>query len=172
MRPGVVLLLLLLDAEYATGQVLGHLAAFNGVHTGLLEQVRPLEQLDVVVEFGSVLEAASPGEYGRHRVGRRLLALLVFAVVARDRAVSRFALDRLAIGTDEHRAHQTQRAVALSDHVRLHVAVVVLARPDEAAIGLEHLRDHVVDETMLIPDIELVELGLESIIFIQFVLRY
>jgi hypothetical protein len=45
----------------------------------------------------------------------------------------------------------------LCDHVRLHVAVVVLARPHEAALRLQHLRDHVVDETMLVPDLVLVE---------------
>ena len=36
-----------------------------------------------------------------HRIRRRLPTLLVLAVVTRDRAVRRFALDREAVGCDE-----------------------------------------------------------------------
>lgn len=41
--------------------------------------------------------------------------------------------------------------------VGLHVSVVVLAGPDEAAVRLHGLRHHVVDQTVLVPD----SLGLE-----------
>ena len=50
--------------------------------------------------------------------------------------------------------------VSLGDDIGLHVAVVVFARPDEAAGRLEHLRHHVVDETVLVPDAHVVELRL------------
>ncbi len=111
----------------------------------------------VAVELAAVLETARPCENARHRIGARLAALLMLAIVTRHGAMGRLGLDRLAVGTHEHRGHETERAVALCDHVRLHVAVVVLARPHEAALRLQHLRDHVVDETMLVPDLVLVE---------------
>ena len=40
----------------------------------------------------------------------------------------------------------------LGHGVRLHVSVVVLAGPDEAAVGLHALGHHVVDEPVLVPD--------------------
>lgn len=40
----------------------------------------------------------------------------------------------------------------LSDRVRLDISVVVLAGPDESSVRLHRLSDHVVNETMLIPD--------------------
>ena len=103
-------------------------------------------------------ESARPREYARDRVGRGLLALLVHAEVARDRAVSGLGLDRLAVRTQEDRGHEAERAEALRHAVRLHVAVVVLARPDEAAVHLERRGDHVVDETVLVQYL----LGLEE----------
>lgn len=45
----------------------------------------------------------------------------------------------------------------LRHRVRLHVSVIVLAGPDEAAVGLHGLGHHVVDQTVLVPD----SLGLE-----------
>lgn len=44
--------------------------------------------------------------------------------------------------------------------VRLHVPVVVLAGPDEAAVGLHGLGHHVVDQAVLVPDSFGLELGL------------
>ena len=61
------------------------------------------------------------------------------------RTVRGLGLDDLAIGCDELRGHHAKTAKALRKDVALYVAVVVLARPDEAARGLDGLRDHVVD---------------------------
>lgn len=50
----------------------------------------------------------------------------------------------------------------LRHRVRLHVSVIVLAGPDETAVGLHGLGHHVVDQTVLVPD----SLGLElSLVF-------
>ena len=76
----------------------------------------------------------------------------MLAVVPRDRAVRRFALDRAPVGRDQIRRQLSERAKALREHVRLHVSVVILRRPDEAAGGFDRLRDHVVYETMLVLD--------------------
>ena len=50
--------------------------------------------------------------------------------------------------------------LTLSKDVRLHVAVVVLAGPHEGAGGLEHLGYHVVNESVLVPDLQLLKLRL------------
>ena len=47
--------------------------------------------------------------------------------------------------------HHSQRSVSLSNRVRLHITVVVLAGPDEAALALHGLGDHVVYQTVLVP---------------------
>ena len=47
-------------------------------------------------------ETAGPSIDGSNWVGARLLALLVLAEVARDRAVRSFGLDGLAIRRDQH----------------------------------------------------------------------
>ncbi len=73
-------------------------------------------------------------------------------------SMSGLGLDGLAIRTDEHRGHHSEAAITLGNRVRLDVAVVVLASPDEAALGLHGLSHHVVNETVLVPDF----LGLEG----------
>ena len=76
----------------------------------------------------------------------------MFPVMSCDCSVGRLSLHGLAVRGDEHAGHETQGAVALGHDVRLDVAVVVLARPHEAAVGLERLGDHVVNQTVLVPD--------------------
>ena len=78
------------------------------------------------------------------------LALLMFAVMARHRAMRRFGLDRPAVGRHQHAGHQAERAEALRHRVRLHVAVVILARPDIAARPFQRRGHHVVDQPMLV----------------------
>ena len=67
----------------------------------------------------------------------------------------------LPSGRHEHRRHQAERAEALRDGVGLHVAVVVLAGPDVAALPLHRRGDHVVDEAVLVGEPGGLELGLE-----------
>ena len=61
------------------------------------------------------------------------LALLMLTVMPRHRAMSGFGLDRPAVRRHQHRGHQPQRAEALRHGVGLHIAVVVLAGPDDTA---------------------------------------
>ena len=90
-------------------------------------------QVRVVVKLGAVGQPQSRRRSKRWRWSRSLLALLVLAVVARDRAVGGLGLDGAAVRRHQHGGHQAKRAKALRYGVRLHVAVVVLARPDVAA---------------------------------------
>ena len=120
------------------------------------------------VELAAVGEAARPGEDRGDRVGRGLLALLVLAVVAGDRAVRGLGLDGLAVGRQQHRGHQAERAEALRHRVGLDVAVVVLAGPDEGAGPFQRRGHHVVDQAVLVGQaggLELVlELGVEHLL--------
>ncbi len=121
-------------------QVLGHVAGFDRVDADLLQRLGELLHVGRAVELAAVLEAAGPGEDRGDRVGRGLLALLVLAVVARHRAVRGFGFHHLAVRRQQHRGHQAERAEALRHRVGLHVAVVVLAGPDEAAGPLQRAR--------------------------------
>ena len=113
------------------------------------------------VELAAVGQALRPREDRGDRVGRRRLALLVLAVVPGHRAVRRLGLDRAAVRRHQHRRHQPERAEALRDGVGLHVAVVVLAGPDVAALPLQRGGDHVVDEPVLVREPGRLEVGLE-----------
>lgn len=53
-----------------------------------------------------------------------------------------------------------QRTETLSNGVGLHVAVVVLAGPDEATVGFHSVSDHIVDQTVLVHDARGFELRL------------
>ena len=105
-------------------------------------------------------ETARPGEDGGDRVGGGGVALLVLAVMTSDGAVGGLRLDGLAIGSHENGGHETERAVSLGDNVGLDVAIVVFAGPDEAAIGFDGEGNHVIDETMLVPETLSLELDL------------
>ena len=67
------------------------------------------------------------------------------------------SLDGLAVGCDELAGHHAEGTESLGEDVRLDVTVVVLARPDEATLGLNGLGNHVVDETVLVVDAGLLE---------------
>ena len=136
-------------------EVLGHLAALDRLDADPLERLGEAHDLGRVVELAAIFEAAGPGEDRGDRVGRGRLALLVHAVVAGDGAVRGLGLDRLAVGSHQDRGHQAERAEALRDQVRLDVAVVILAGPDELAAPLERGGDHVVDQAVLIFDASL-----------------
>ena len=93
----------------------------------------------------------------------------MLAVVAGDRAVSGFGLDGLAVGRHQHTGHQAEAAEALGDLIGLHVAVVVLAGPNELAAPLEGAGDHVVDQAVLIlyaggGELFLEALGIENLL--------
>ena len=46
----------------------------------------------------------------------------------------------------------------------MHVSIVVLASPDDAAVSLDDLCDHVVDESVLVVNALCFELGLELLL--------
>lgn len=134
-------------------EILGHDAVLvDDLHARRLKVLAERAQLVVAIELSTVQQSSRPREDGRDRVRRRLVALLPLTVVARHRPVCSLALDHVPVGCDQLARHHAQGAEALREDVRLHVAVVVLARPDEAARGLDRLRNHVVDQPVLVVD--------------------
>lgn len=51
-------------------------------------------------------------------------------------------------------------ALTLSQNVRLHISIVILAGPNKSSRRLENLGHHVVNKPVLIPDLQLVKLWL------------
>src|SRR3546814_14716292 len=107
------------------------MALFDRLDAAALHRLGELGHVGGAVEFAAILGPAGPGEDRRDRVGRSRLALLVHPVMARDGAVRRLGLDRLAVRRHQHRGHQPEAAEALRNLIRLDVAVVILARPHE-----------------------------------------
>ena len=143
------------------GEILCHETRFNCLNAYAFERCRKARQFLIVIKFRAMCETLSPSEDRGDRIGRGFLALLVFAIVARNGSVGRFCLNRLTIRCHEDRGHKAERAKALCDNVRLHVAIIVFARPHITARPFNRGRDHVVDQTMLISNTERLELALE-----------
>ena len=117
-----------------------------------------LDKCLVVVQFTTVGHTPGPCKDTGNRIGGSLSSLLVLSVMSSDCTVSSLGLHGLAVGRDENRSHETQWPVALSNNVWLDIAVVVLARPHKSSLWLQHLSDHVINETVLIPDAQSVEI--------------
>jgi len=98
-------------------EVLGHETRFHSIHHGFLERLCKACQLGVAIQLAAVLQPAGPCVDRRDGVGRGFLALLVLTIVAGDRAVGGFSLDRLAIGGHQHGCHQPERAEPLRNGV-------------------------------------------------------
>ena len=65
--------------------------------------------------------------------------------MARHRSVGRLELI-FPVRADEHGSHHCQRTESGRDHVAHHIAVVVLAGPDEAALGADDTGHRIVNE--------------------------
>lgn len=50
--------------------------------------------------------------------------------------------------------------LTLCKDIRLNVSVVVLARPHKSSRRLQHLGDHIIDKSVLVPDLQFVKLRL------------
>lgn len=120
---GIVLALRLASGK---GKILGHdTVNVDGVNASLLKALGEGNDIGGVVELTTLDETTGPGEDGSNGVGGGLVTLLVLTVVASDGAVGSLRLEGLAIGCDEDRGHETERAEALGDNVRLDITIVV-----------------------------------------------
>ena len=75
----------------------------------------------------------------------------------RDRAVRGLKFCR-AVRRDEHGGHHGERAERCGHHIAHHVAVIILAGPDEAALAMLMTRNGVVDQRVEIPQAKRLEL--------------
>ena len=112
-----------------------------------------------MIQFAALAERARPRENRRDGVGRRLLALQILVVVARDCTVRGFVL-KLAVRRNEHGGHHCQGAERRRHHVGHHVAIVVLARPDKPALAAHDARHGIINQRIEIGNARLLKLFL------------
>jgi hypothetical protein len=55
------------------------------------------------------------------------------------------------VRADQNGGHQTEGAVALGNNVGLDITIVVLASPYETTIGLDTVCNHIINESVFIP---------------------
>src|SRR3546814_14430467 len=113
------------------------MAIFDSLDADFLQRFGKADDVRRFIELAAIFESPRPCENGRDRVGRRGFALLVHPIMARHGAMGRFGFDSLAIWSHQNRGHKAQRAEALRNRIRLYVAVVIFACPDELAAPLE-----------------------------------
>lgn len=142
-------------------EILGHHSIYiNHFNTRGLKITTPLLECFILVKFGPEGETAGPREDARYRVGASLLALLVLSVMTSNSPVGSLRFYGLAVRGHQLRSHHAQRAKSLCEHIRLYVSVVVFACPYETTVGLNGLSDHVVNQSVLIPETLGFKLGL------------
>ena len=139
------------------GEVAGHDAGADRVEAGLFEPVREGFECRKLIQLAALFQRACPREDRRHRVGRGLFALEVAVIMLRDRAVRGLKFCR-AVWRDEHGGHHGERAERRGHHIAHHVAVIILAGPDEAALAADDAGDRVVDQRVEIPQAKRLEL--------------
>lgn len=110
------------------------------------------------IYFYFVHLTSSPCKDRSDWVGWCWFSLLVLTEVTSDCSVSGFRFNCLAVRAHQNRCHETQWSVSLSNNIRLDVTVIVLAWPHEFSARLQSLRNHIVDQTMFIPDFLVFEL--------------
>ena len=148
-------------------EVLGHLAAFDGFDADPFERFGEFDNFGVL-SAPAIAQPAGPGKDAGDGVGAGRLPLLVLAIVAGDGAVGGLGLDRLAIGVISTGSSGQGCRSPARPGVRLDVAVVILAGPDEFARPLERRGDHVVDQAVFVDDAGGGELVLEAFLLVDF----
>ena len=71
-----------------------------------------------------------------------------------------FTFDDGTIRSKKLAGHHAETSEALCKNVALYVSVIVLGGPDEPAGGLDSLCNHIINQTVLIIDSEILKLGL------------
>src|SRR6218665_1168927 len=106
-----------------------------------------------------MFEAPRPCKYRCYGIRAGRVAFLILTVMSCDSAMCCFRLHCLAIGTDQNGRHQAKTSVALSHNIGLHISIIVFAGPNKATFRFECLGDHIVNQTMLVPYLELLKLS-------------
>ena len=140
-----------------THEVLGHDARVERLDGSFLQLFTEVRERGQMIQLSALTQRAAPGEDGRHGVGAGLFALQILVIMPGDRAVRSLELE-VAVGRDEHARHHRKAAKRGADHVAHHVAVVVFASPDVAALGADHAGYRVVDQRVKVGEPRLIEL--------------
>ena len=133
------------------GQVAGDGAVRDGVQHGALQLVGEAAKRLVPVQLTPLAQGAGPGVDGGHGIGGGVLAPEPAVIVLGDGAVGGLVFVA-SLGVHQDAGHHGQGAEGGGDHVAHHVAVVVLQRPDHAAVGADDAGHGVVDQGIEIGD--------------------
>merc|ERR1712168_452019 len=71
-----------------------------------------------------------------------------------------FRLNSFPIRMNKNTGHQTQGSVTLCQCIRLYISIVILAGPHKTTSCFQTLRNHIINETMLVPDVQGIKLWL------------
>ena len=131
------------------GQILGEVTLLEHVQSRPLQAVGEAPQRGDAVQLAPLAQGARPGEHGGQRVGGDLLTPPPAVEMIGDGAVGGLVL-KAAVRGHQHAGHHGQGAGGGGDKVAHHVAVVVLARPDHAALTADDLGGDVVDKSIAV----------------------
>ena len=141
------------------GKVLVHYSVLHSLDGSLFQLVGVLAEGGDIVKLAPLAEGSRPCEDSSNGVCGGLFALEVVVVVTRYRAVSGLVLVN-AVGGNKYRGHKSQRTESRRQHIGHNVAVVVLARPNEATLGADHTRYNVVYQSIEVFDTRSLKPGL------------
>merc|ERR1719384_2457942 len=145
-------------------QILGHLTILNRFDTSCLQFVGKVCQFFIIIQCCSVFQTTCPCKDGCNWIRRCLLSLLPKSPMSCHCTMRSFGFLNLSI-----RGHQPQGSISLSQYIRLDIAIIILTSPNEGTIRLQHLRNHIINQSMLIPNAQIIKLCL--IILVKYILE-
>ena len=149
-------------------EILCHDAGVEGVEACILEFVAEFNEFGQSVNLAALAQSTTPGKDRSHGVSGCLLAFEVLVVVACHGTVGSLELE-FSIGRNENRGHHGQRSESGGDHIGHHVAIIVLAGPDIAALTPYHAGYRVIDECVEILKTKTFEVALVGLIhFVEY----
>src|SRR5699024_8506962 len=142
------------------GKILGHLSVLNGGDNRFLQLIRERRQLFVAVQLAPLSQGSRPGEDRSHGIGGRLFALQMAVIMSLHSAMRGLILV-ISVGRNKYGSHHGKRTESRGYHIAHHISVIILAGPDETALGFHYAGNNVVDEAVEISKSGFVKLLLE-----------
>src|SRR5699024_3336401 len=88
-----------------------------------------------------------PGEDRSYGIGGGLFALQMAVIMSLHSAVSGLILV-ISVGRDKYGSHHGKRTESRGYHIAHHIAVIILAGPDETAFRFHHAGNDVVNKAV------------------------
>ena len=94
-----------------------------------------IDQFLITIQLAAMRQTSCPCKNGSNGICRCLFSLLVLAVMPCYRAVRGFGFHCFSVGRNEYRRHHAERSKSLRHSIRLHITIVILARPHKTTVG-------------------------------------